>query len=105
MPQIIYNVTCSIEEDIVAEWLTWMRQVHIPEVLQTGLFISHKFLRVIGALEEEEASNTYAIQYVLPDLQSFLNYAENYAPALRAKTQEKYGEKVMAFRTLLEEVD
>lgn len=104
MPQIIYNVTCSVEEDVVTEWLTWMSQVHIPEVLQTGLFVSHKFLRVIGALGEEETSNTYAIQYVLPDLQSFLNYAEIHAPRLRAKTQEKYGEKVMAFRTLLEEI-
>jgi hypothetical protein len=105
MPQIIYNVTCLVEESILPEWLEWMNKVHIPEVLQTGLFLHHKFLRVIGALGEEEASNTYAIQYTLANIEDFLNYADNYAPALRAKTQEKYGEKVMSFRTLLETIE
>ncbi len=107
MPKIIYNVTCSVEESIKAEWLTWMRTVHIPEVLQTGLFEGHKFLRVIGALEDaqKEEGGTYAIQYTLESIEKFLQYAQDHAPALRAKTEAKYGEKIMAFRTLLEEMD
>lgn len=105
MPKIIYNVTCSVEESIKAEWLTWMQQVHIPEVLQTGLFEGYKFLRVIGALgeEEKEEGGTYAIQYTLSSIEKFLEYADLHAPALRTKTEAKYGDKVMAFRTLLEE--
>ena len=31
-------------------------------------------------------------------------YAENYAPELKAKTYRKYGDQVLAFRTLLLEV-
>ncbi|TAE17630.1 MAG: DUF4286 family protein [Bacteroidetes bacterium] len=105
MPQIIYNVTNAVEEQIIPEWLEWMRRVHIPEVMQTGLFLEYKFLRVIGALGEEDSGGTYAVQYVAESIEKFLDYAENHAPALRAKTQERYGERVMAFRTLLEMMD
>ena len=46
----------------------------------------------------------YAIQYYCHALEDFNDYVENYAPALKQKTFNKYGEKVLAFRTLLEEV-
>jgi len=29
---ILYNVTVSIDPEIAEEWLTWMREVHIPDV-------------------------------------------------------------------------
>jgi hypothetical protein len=32
------------------------------------------------------------------------DYVKNYGPALKAKTIERYGEKVLAFRTILEKV-
>jgi len=98
MPQIIYNVTCNVETDIANEWITWMRSVHIPEVMQTGLFISYKFMQVIGpAVDEEDSGKTYAVQYILPNIENFLTYK-----ALKEKTFQKYGERVLAFRTLLE---
>ena len=36
---IIYNVTVTVQNEIVEEWLNWIRLEHIPEVLSTGLFI------------------------------------------------------------------
>ena len=104
MPQIIYNVTSSIDDAVVAEWITWMRATHIPEVMQTGLFLDYKFLRVIGPLGEEDTGSTYAVQYILPDIESFLKYKDEFAPALQAKTAQRYGERVHSFRTLLEVV-
>ena len=29
----IYNVTVNIDESIAQEWLTWMQESHIPEML------------------------------------------------------------------------
>ena len=34
----IYNVTMNIEESIQVQWLSWMKEVHIPEMLETGKF-------------------------------------------------------------------
>jgi hypothetical protein len=99
-PQIIYNVTSHVEHSIEQEWLNWMKNVHIPEVIQTGLFLEYKLLKLVS--EESEGGTSYAVQYLLNDVKDFLNYSENYAPALRQKSLDKYGEKVIAFRTLLE---
>ena len=35
---IIYNVTVSVEESVQTEWLNWMRNKHIPEVMACGIF-------------------------------------------------------------------
>ena len=44
---IIYNVTINIEESISQEWLCWMQKTHIPEVMNTKMFISAKMTRVV----------------------------------------------------------
>ncbi|MCU0447727.1 MAG: DUF4286 family protein [Microscillaceae bacterium] len=102
-PQIIYNVTSHVEHSIEAEWLEWMKKEHIPEVMQTGLFLEYKILKLIS--EENEGGTSYAIQYLVPEIKNFLQYSETFAPALRQKVLDKYGEKVIAFRTLLEVID
>lgn len=101
---IIYNVTLNVEDQIREEWLEWMRETHIPEVLQTGLFKGHKFLRLLDDADENRTGTTYAVQYYLESVEDFLAYTEHFAPALQEKTQAKYGERVLGFRTLLEEV-
>ncbi|MCS6821508.1 MAG: DUF4286 family protein [Microscillaceae bacterium] len=101
---IVYNVTLNVDEKIHQEWLQWMREVHIPEVLATGLFIEHKFLRLLSH-EAENTGFTYAVQYFLPDLPTYETYRLHYAPALQAQTTAKFGDKVVAFRTILETVE
>ena len=39
---ILYNITVNIDHDIHQEWLVWMKDIHIPDVLSTGLFIENK---------------------------------------------------------------
>jgi len=99
---IVYNVTVSLaDESIHEEWMQWMKEVHIPEVMQTRLFEDYRILRL---LQEENNGITYAIQYRSKSLEEYYRYQQEFAPALQAKTKEKYGEKLLAFRTLLEEV-
>ena len=99
---IVYNVTCTLaDESIHEEWLHWMKEEHIPEVMSTGLFADYRMLRL---LHEENNGITYAIQYRSTTMAEYQLYQKEYAPPLQQKTREKYGDKVLAFRTLLEEV-
>ncbi|MBS1513563.1 MAG: DUF4286 family protein [Bacteroidetes bacterium] len=100
---IIYNVTMSIEESIHNEWLDWMKNIHIPEVLATGLFVESKILKLRSP--EPEEGFTYAIQYTLNSMAELDTYQTQFAPALRKKTDEKFGGKFHAFRTILETID
>lgn len=99
----VYNVTCNIPEEIESEWVHWMKNEHIPEVIATEKFTGFKMLKLLTVVDDNEGVN-YAIQYYCHAIEDFNDYVENYAPALKQKTFNKYGEKVLAFRTLLEEV-
>jgi len=99
---ILYNVTLNVSNTIREEWFNWMLEEHIPEVLQTGLFVDYKFLKLLNEKGENPEDTTYAVQYFLKDIQDFLLYADKYAPILQEKTKQKYGEQVLVFRTLLE---
>jgi len=101
---ILYNVTINVDDDSHDEWLTWMQNVHIPSVLNTGLFLSHKMYRLITKFPEETGT-TYSVQYWLTDMERFEQYRDQYAPALQKETLEKFGDRFSAFRTLLEEVE
>lgn len=98
---IIYNVTVNVDADVAAEWLHWMRTVHIPEVMATGMFLDSRICRVLG---EEEGGLTYAIQYTAADMATYERYKAEQAPRLQAETQKRYAGRFVAFRTLLEVV-
>lgn len=100
-PMIIYNVTINIDYDVHDEWVDWMKQVHIPEVMATGRFIENKMSRVLG---EEEGGVTYAIQYLAPDMEAYHRYVHEDAPKLQEEHSQKYKDKFVAFRTILEVV-
>lgn len=100
---IIYNVTCNIPEEIEAEWVHWMKHEHIPEVIASEKFTGFKMLKLLTSAADNEGVN-YAVQYFCHSMQDYIDYAEHHAPALKQKTYLKYGDKVLAFRTLLEEV-
>lgn len=96
---IIYNVTVSIDYDVHDEWLSWMKEVHIPEVMATNKF---KECRMSKIHAEEEGGKAYSIQYLCENQDLLNSYQNEDAPSLQQKHNEKYGKKAVAFRTLLE---
>lgn len=100
---IIYNVTVNIDDSVHDEWLHWMRSVHIPDVLATGLFSGNRMLRVMS--QEESGGTTYSIQYSFASMEDFQRYEREFAEKLRADALRRYPNKFVAFRTLLEVID
>jgi hypothetical protein len=100
---IIYNVTSQVNWNIHDDWLAWMKQEHIPEVLATGLFTHHRLLRLIDVDETE--GPTYAVQYFTSGKEKFDHYMAGHARELREKVTQKWGEQVFAFRSLMEVVE
>jgi hypothetical protein len=99
---IIYNVTINIDIDVHEEWVQWMKEVHIPDVLATGMFLESRFTRVIG---DEEGGKTYSIQYLCSSMDTYEKYQSEHAPRLQKEVAEKYPGKFSAFRTILNVVD
>ena len=101
---IIYNVTINIDDSVRDEWLKWMKEVHIPDVMRTGLFLENRMLKILTD-ETETGGTNYSVQYTCRNMDDFNTYEKTFAPALRKAHAEKYSDRFVSFRTLLELVD
>lgn len=99
---VVYNVTVSVDENVADDWLSWMRETHVPDVMATGHFKESRICRVHG---EEEGGFTYAITYVAFSEEELNTYQEKHAPRLQAEHSERFKGKFAAFRTLLSVID
>ncbi len=99
----IYNVTIKVKDEIAADWLNWLQQEHIPEVLQTDCFTHATILRLLEVDDSE--GPTYAIQYKAPSKASYNLYIEKHAAHLRQKSFDKWGDAFIAFRSFMEVVN
>ena len=99
---IIYNVTVNVDSDVHEEWVRYMREEHIPDVLKTGCFLEARFTRV---MVREEQGVTYSTQYLCESEEILQKYADDFAPALQKDHKDRFEGKFAAFRTMLEVVD
>ena len=96
---LIYNITVNIENDIRAEWLQWMKEKHIPDMLSTGKFSYAKMSQVM--IEEEMGGTTYSVQYTTESLAILQDYYKEDAVRLRDEATKLFNGKFVAFRTEL----
>ncbi len=97
---ILYNVTINIDDSVREEWLKWMTEKHIPEMLETGKFTEAKIVKVL--IVEEMGGTTYSIQYLTESKEMLERYYEEDAPRMREEGMKLFGDKMVAFRTELE---
>lgn len=97
---IIYNVTINIHESVHDQWLNWMQQKHINEILATGKFSSARMVKVL--IEEEMGGTTYSVQYITDSKETLEKYYQEDAPRFREEGLKLFGDKMLAFRTELE---
>ncbi len=99
---LLYNVTIGIDKDVEEEWLLWMKSKHMPDVMRTGMFVDSKIYKILH--DQEEGTTSYSIQYFAETIQHMQQYLDLYAPALIEEHRQKFANKHVAFRTLLEAV-
>ena len=99
---IIYNVTCNVEHSVSKDWQKWMREIHIPEVMNCRIFISAKMNKVLSGNDD---GDTFSIQYKCDSMKDLHQYEIKFATELKKKHIDRYGDKVISFRTMLEELD
>lgn len=89
---LTYEVKIVIEEAFEKEWLHWMKTVHVPDVIATGIPLSYQILKV------RDADFTYVFHYHFANQEAFDSYRRDHSGALQADTTEKYGGKFKAER-------
>jgi len=97
---LIYNVTTNIEASVHKQWLAWMQEIHIPDVLATGKFLNAKMSKVL--VEEDMGGISYSVQYTTLDRATLQKYYAEDAPKLRDDALKRFPNQFVSFRTELE---
>ncbi|WP_420603109.1 DUF4286 family protein [Flagellimonas sp.] len=97
---LIYNVTINIDESVHDQWLSWMKDKHVPDMLATGKFSHAKMAKVL--VEEDMGGITYSVQYTTKDRTTLESYYKEDAERLRSDALKLFADKFVAFRTELE---
>jgi|SRR3989304_10260984 len=100
---IIYSVTVRIKKDCENEWLSWMKDVHIQNVLKTNYFNGYNIFKVLVPEVEEDVS-IYKIKYELEDFEKYKAYSSNDAIRLQSEHKDKFHGKIKASREVMQKI-
>ena len=93
---MILNITFSVDKEVAEDWISWMKDKHIPDLLANGSFTEFKIMKVLS--HDDERTFSYAVQYFRGSMKNIQEYLDS------DDIQKRYGERVLAYPTLLEEV-
>jgi hypothetical protein len=99
---IIYNVTVKVDGGIADAWLEWLLNEHIPDIMATDCFTDNKVVRLLEVDDSE--GPTYAIQYHAASKALYNEYITKYAETMRQRSYSKWGERFIAFRSVMQVV-
>lgn len=93
----VYNITTNIQETEEQKWIAWMQDIHIPEMLETGRFLSAKMCKVL--VEEDMGGVTYSVQYMAETADAIADYLEKEAILMKNKMNSKFAGQFVYFET------
>lgn len=97
---IIYNTTVNIDESIHNQWLDWMQNEHITNMIATGKFTSARLVKVL--VNEDMGGVTYSVQYFAPSKEALEAYYNEHQYDLDMEGRKRFADKMLVFATELE---
>lgn len=93
MATVVYTVAVTFQDKALAdEWVTWLRDGHIAEVLAGGATAAE-------IVQLDEPGLAFEIRYHFPSRIVFQQYEKHHAPRLRAEGLERFPvEKGVTYR-------
>lgn len=98
----IYTVTLNINTDVHDEWLKWMKEKHLPDVMATGCFKTYSMYRLLSP--EPDEGVTYIINYECNTIEDYERYKIEHAAILQNEHKEKFGNTFIAVRSFMEKL-
>jgi hypothetical protein len=97
---LIYNITFLVADKVSQQWLQWVNDSHIPEMVASGYFTEPRLAKVLSDHGQEGTS--YAVQYHIADMQELGVWRRKFGSAMERNCASLFGEDVLLFTTVLE---
>lgn len=97
------NITTKVDNDIIADWLKWQKEVHIPALMNTGCFQKFRLQQLLG--QDETDGKVFVLQIVASTKESYQIFLDKFENKLKKDSFLKWEEKCFEFRSLLQNID
>lgn len=98
-----YSLTISLEPQTEAEWLEYMKQEHIPAIIETGYFDEIAVAQIIEPASDDK-SVSYNIQCVAGTMEHLRLYMSKEAPRIHGKHDKTFAKRFHAVDALLKNI-
>ncbi len=99
----IFNITFHIEDSIIDEGLVFLKQEYIPKAVQNGMFFNPRICFVLP--KHKEDGKNYSVQFYVKNKTILNDWQETVGQPLHKEIANRFGEKLLGFVTVLEELD
>lgn len=96
----IYSITLHINKEVEQEWLDFMQQKHIDDVLKTGYFIACSMRKIVS--DNDKKTTTYTIEYTTKSEADYIAYQYEFASTLQLDLKQRFEGKFTALRNFYE---
>ena len=100
---IVYNVTTKVDDAIKNDWLTWLKEEHIPAIINTGCFTHAHTYRLLE--QDDIGGPTFTAQYFAESKSLYNLYLHKFAQQIRNKAYDKWGNQFISFNSVMYEVE
>ena len=100
---IIYNITTKVHNSIAADWMRWLKNIHVKEVMESDCFTEYKIVKLLEI--DETDGPTFAVQFFAESKGLYNRYIEKFAGEMRKRSFEKWGDKFISIRTVMQIVE
>jgi len=93
---ILYSINIYVKKKTSTSWELWMREKHIPDIMNTGLFSEFEF----NQIDESDNFFNYKINYKSKSIRNYLKYQRLFAINLQKEHAQKFENEFTATRSL-----
>ena len=97
---ILYNTTFVVDDTVHEEWITWLKDSHIKDYLQSSCFLGARLGKVTSHVEP--GMQTYSLQLFVNDELTLDQFKNNFLSELQQASLQKFGTKVLSFTSEME---
>ena len=100
---LIFNTTFLVSNALYESWMSWIKESHIPFVLQSGMFTKPQLAKVYS--HEDQDGSSYSLQFHVEDLETLEKWHLQYAKTFEQNFANKFGSEIVFFASILEIIE
>lgn len=99
---MIVNTTFCVEEPLISEFIEWGKKVYMGTACRDCAMRDALVTRILAPSEDNTVN--FAIQFRCDGNEHLVEWIDTYQPVLLDSAAKKWGQRVLHFTTLMEEM-